>query len=145
MNQFKPNDLIVALPGRGHTNKLCRVDQIFSEAFIAVDFGGVVRLVDAIDFRLATPEEILFTGRRIEEGEVLPVDDEFLPDDSSLDIIDLPFAAGLGAEGTYGMTDKQLEKHQEDSLGRHDRMCRNLIIIALLLVAAIAGMNWWVA
>lgn len=145
MNQFKKDDLVVALPGRGHTNKLCRVDQVFGDAFIAVDFGGVVKLADSDDFRLAKPEEIILTGRRIEEGEALHVDDEFLPDDATLDIIELPFTAGLGAEGTYGMSDAELVKHQQDCLGQHDRMCRNLIVIALLVVAAIAGMNWWVS
>lgn len=140
MSQFKKDDLIVIWPGTTHGyNKLVYpVYEVLSPDYLSVNFNGIVRLVDAIEARQATESEIAEMKR---DDSI--VNAEFYVDQP--DIIDLPFAAGLGAEGTYGMSDDQLAKHQQDSLGRHDRMCRNLIVIALLVVAAIAGMNWWVS
>lgn len=147
MNQFKKDMLVVTYIGTFHefNKKVYPVHDVVSDDFVSVNFDGRVKLVNSCDIRPATEEEIV----KMQRDDSLSWLDYHIKHSVEVeqqpDIIDLPFTAGLGAEGTYGMSDEQLAKHQQDCLGRHDRMCRNLIIIALLLVAAIAGMNWWVA
>ena len=140
MNQFKKDDLIVVWPGtkQGHNKKVYPIHDFLTDDLILVNFDGYVKLVDERDIRIATPEEVTSNQR---DDSI--VNAEFHVEQP--DIIDLPFVAGLGAEGSYGMSDEQLAQHQQDSQARHSRMCRNLVGFALLVVAAIAGMNWWVA